>query len=97
MGEKAHPGSMMALDVEIARYAAEGFRIVSRTGTSAQLVKPKQFNFWLALFFLIGLGWVFGIGVILLIIYVLYYIAKREEQVYLAVDPGGNVSVVSGP
>jgi len=70
------------LGQEIANYSRRGFRIVSRTDTTAQLSKPKEFNvLWATLWFL-----VFGIGVL---IYIFYYMAKTDEIVYLEVGPDG--------
>lgn len=72
------------LDHEVTKYVRKGFRVQSRTDTEAQLVKPKKFSFlWAALWFLM-----LGIG---LIVYLLYYAAKKDEQVYLQVDQRGKV------
>ena len=73
------------LDHEIAGLVIQGHRVLSQTDTTAQLVRPKQFSFAAALFFL-----VIGVGVGLLL-YVLYYLAKQDEAVYLNVTPGGRV------
>jgi len=46
------------LEAEIARYTQRGYRVLSRTDTSAQLLRPKKFSFlWALLWFLL-----FGIG-----------------------------------
>jgi len=72
------------LQQEINKYVRRGFRVVSQTSTTAQLVKPKKFSFlWAALWLL-----VFGVGIF---IYLLYYAAKRDKQVYIEVDPSGRV------
>lgn len=34
------------LQEEVNRYTKKGFRVVSQTSRSAQLVKPKKFSFW---------------------------------------------------
>jgi hypothetical protein len=61
-----------------------GFFVGLRTQTTAQLVKPKRFSFlWALLWFLL-----LGIG---LVIYLIYYAAKKDEDVYLEVDEFGNV------
>ena len=71
------------LDREIARYIQEGFRVLSRTDTTAQLVKPKTFSLvWFLIWMLLLIGWLF---------YVAYYLAKRDETIYLEVTPGGRV------
>ena len=73
------------LSHEINKYANFGYRIVSRTETSAQLVKPKEFSFIAALlwFILLGVG---------LIIYLLYYLSKKDDAVYLMVSKNGKVN-----
>ncbi len=72
------------LDGEIARYVEAGYRITERTPTSAQLVRPKTFSFvWAFLWFL-----ALGVGVL---IYVFYYLSKRDEMVYLTVGEDGAV------
>lgn len=72
------------LEREVAKYVKRRFRVVSRTPTTAQLVKPKHFNFWL--FVLLAL-------IVLLpgLLYILWYMAQRDEQVYLEVDAGGKI------
>ena len=71
------------LQREINSYIRRGFRVVSQTDTTAQLVKPKHFSlFWaIILTFLI-------VGIIL---YLLYYLTKRDEVVYLEVDEQGRM------
>ena len=72
------------LDREIKRYVKRDFRVVSRTDTTAQLVKPKKFNFlWAILWFLL-----FGVG---LIVYLLYYAGKKDQTVYLEVNERGRI------
>jgi len=72
------------LNREIQKFVKRGFRVTARTDTTAQLVKPKKFSLlWAILWFLF-----FGIG---LIIYLLYYAAKKDETIYLDVDERGKV------
>lgn len=72
------------LDREVSKYVKRGFRVISRTNTTAQLVKPKKFSFlWAVLWFLL-----FGVG---LLIYLFYYVSKKDETVYLEVDQQGHV------
>ena len=78
------PRLTAALQSEIDRYVKQGYRVVSQTPTTAQLVKPKKFNFLIALF---GLLWL-TIG---FWIYLLWYLAQREKTVYLTVDAKGRV------
>lgn len=63
-----------------------GYRVVSQTDTSAQLVKPKSFGcLWASLWFL-----VFGIG---LLFYLFYYWAKKDRIIFISVDEYGKVIV----
>lgn len=64
------------LQQQIDWYVGQGYRVMSQTETSAQLVKPKQFSFvWAFLWFLL-----LGVG---LIVYLLYYASKKDQTVYL--------------
>ena len=72
------------LDQEIKRFVKKGFRVISRTDTTAQLVKPKKFSFFWAFmwFLLVGIG---------LIVYLLYYAGKKDDTIYLEVDEFGRI------
>ncbi len=72
------------LQREIDSYIKKGFRVISQTETTAQLLKPKKFSFLWAILctFVLGIG---------LLIYLIYYWAKRDETVYLEVTPEGKV------
>ena len=74
------------LEQSIEHYVSQGYRVVSRTEKSAQLVRPKEFSFFAALLWFL----VFGVG---LMIYILYYLAKSDNMVYLRVTPSGIVIV----
>jgi hypothetical protein len=72
------------LDGEISDYAGEGFSVRQRTATTAQLVRPKKFSFfWAPVWFLM-----LGVG---LVVYLLYYAAKRDEGRYVEVNEYGAV------
>ena len=72
------------LRLEIDRLVQDGYRVVSETEFSAQLVKPKAFSFgWALIWFLF-----FGIGVL---IYIFYYMAKKDAVVYLTHSPDGSI------
>jgi hypothetical protein len=72
------------LDDAVGRYLPRGFFARLRTPTTAQLVKPKRFSFlWAFLWFLL-----LGVGVV---IYLIYYAAKKDDGVYLEVDEFGTV------
>lgn len=72
------------LQAEIDRYVKRGYRVVSQTDHAAQLVRPKHFSFPLFVLFLL----LFAVPALL---YVLYYLGKREQTVYLTVDERGRV------
>ncbi len=71
---------------EIDRYLKKGFRVVSETEMSAQLIKPKVFSFVWALFWFLFLG----VGVL---VYIFYYMSKKDKTVYLRVSDDGQVQV----
>lgn len=73
------------LEREIVKYSKRGYRVVNRTDTTAQMVKPRQFSCLAATLWTL----LFGIG---LIFYLFYYLAKKEDVVYLSVDERGRVS-----
>lgn len=85
MSDQIHP----ALQREIQHYVKRGYRVVSQTPTSAQLVKPKQFSCLIAtlgaLLLLIGL-----------LIYLFWYMSQKESIIYLSVDERGQVKVTKG-
>lgn len=70
------------LDYELAAWTNRGYRIIVRTPTTAQLLKPKHFSGLWATFWLL----MFGVG---LIFYVIYHLSKSEQAVYLIVDEDG--------
>ncbi len=72
------------LQREVTGYIRRGYRVLSQTDTTAQLVKPKTFSFFWAFIWLLALG----VG---LIVYIIYYMAKKDEQVYIEVDEEGRV------
>jgi hypothetical protein len=67
------------LERVIADYVSHGYQVTSHTDSSAQLVKKKEFSWLLAL--------------LLWILYLLIYLSKRDETVYLYVDEHGQVVV----
>jgi hypothetical protein len=77
-----------ALTRAIQKYVKAGYRVVSQTPTSAQLVRPRRFSCLAATLWTL----LFGIG---LIFYLFYYLGKKEDTIYLQVT-GGYVSVTKG-
>jgi hypothetical protein len=80
----------MVLEGAMMRFLRRGYRVTSRSAMSVQMVQPKKFSlFW-------ALVWLFTCSG--LIVYVVYYLAKRDCAVYLRVTPSGTIEEVrSGP
>jgi hypothetical protein len=73
------------MEEEIVDYLKNGYRILCRTEKWAQLWRPKVFSYvWFFVMFILLLG--FG-G----LIYGAYYLSKREQAVYLRLEPDGSV------
>jgi uncharacterized membrane protein len=73
-----------ALDDAVRHWVKRGYVVQSRSDTTAQIVKHKKFSFlWALLWFLL-----LGVG---LLIYLIYYWAKRDKTVYVEVDAKGKV------
>ena len=69
------------LQTQINEYVRKGYHVQSQTETTAQLVKPKSFSFfWAFLWLLLPF---FG-----LLTYILYYMSKKDQTVYLYVENG---------
>jgi len=63
----------------ITEFVLRGYRVVSRTETTAQLVRPKVFSFfWATAWFLVC-----GVGVL---VYLFWYASKRDEVLYLSIE-----------
>ena len=73
------------MQAHIDWHIRQGYRVASQTATSAQLVKPKVFSFVWAFFWFLG----FGVGIL---VYLLYYLSKRDKAVYLSVAANGVVT-----
>ena len=61
----ARPKPDEPLQAHIAWYVRGGYRVVSQTDTTAQLVKPKEFSFGWAVFWFLF----FGVGVLVYLFY----------------------------
>lgn len=72
------------LDKEVQSYVKQGYRVLSQTPTSAQLVKPKKFSFLVFIILLI-------LMVLPALLYVLWFAVKKDESVYLTVDDRGKI------
>jgi hypothetical protein len=79
----------MMLQERIDRLVRDGYRVVSQTETTAQLVKPKVFSFGAALIALI-------LGVFPLLIYLFVYAAESDRQLYLRLADGKVIETKSG-
>lgn len=74
-----------ALQHEIQKYTALGYYVVHQTDTTAQLRKPKQFNF--LVFIVLGVL-LFIVGAVL---YAAWYATQQDQFVYLTVGADGVV------
>lgn len=68
----------------IRSYTIKGYRVLDRTETTAQLIQDKKFSGLFALLWFL----VFGIGIV---IYLIYYAAKRDTILWLEVDGEGQI------
>jgi hypothetical protein len=80
------------LDWAISQRIRLGYRLAARSDTTAQLVKPKSFNAVFAVICVLLIV-LFGVGLVLLIIYFIAYLAQKEKSVYLEVDQYGRLKV----
>jgi len=72
------------LEQEVQKYVRKGYRVLSQTDTSAQLVKPKRFSFLVALVLLL-------LMVLPFLVYLLWYMAAKDKTIYITVDTQGRV------
>ena len=67
------------LDKVSALYMSEGYIVILRTNTQLQLIRKKKFSLlWAVLWFLL-----WGVG---LLVYIFYYISKKDEQINITLD-----------
>ena len=71
------------LEAEIEMYQKNGYRLVSQTDTTAQLYRPKQFSCCVAVILVLLV-----IGIFL---YLIYYLIKKDDSVFIVVDKYGKV------
>jgi hypothetical protein len=77
-------GQAAAFQREIVRLYAQGYRVVAMTPTTAQLVRPKKFNYFIAALLLI-------LAVLPAIIYVFYYLSQSDQTALVTLEDGGQV------
>lgn len=68
---------MTSLRDRVEHWTRQGYRVVSETSSSAQLVKPKRFN---------------PAEFLVMPIYLFEYLGQRELQVYLSLQSDGTVT-----
>lgn len=81
----------MILGQEIQSYIKQGYRVVSQTSTTAQLVKPKRLDCGVAV--LVLLLSIITLGIVF-ILYLIWYVAQKDQQVYIDVNEYGKVNAV---
>jgi hypothetical protein len=76
------------LEDAVARYQQRGWILISNTGRTAQLTKPKKFNWvWFLIWLVVG---IFAVA-LPVIIYLIYYAVKKDETVTLSVNEAGEL------
>jgi tetratricopeptide (TPR) repeat protein len=78
------PERSAILDAEVQRYQKQGYMLVARTETTAQLSKKHEFDCCLAFFLVLIV-----IGIILYLLY--YLVAKKEYLIFIEVDERGRI------
>lgn len=73
------------LDREIQKYVRSGYRVLSRSDTTAQLVKPKKFSLLIAIIALL-------LAVLPFVLYLLWYMASKDKTIYLSIDATGRIT-----
>lgn len=74
------------LENAIAYYVRQGYRVVSQTENTVQLIKPKQFSLLAAIILVL-------IYILPFVLYLLYYLAQKDKTVYIVVNDEGKISV----
>ncbi len=77
------------LDEEVARWVRNGFQLVSRTDTTAQLIKPKKLSCGILLLSLVL--WLVLIGIFITAIILFAYFLGKPESIYLQVNEQGRI------
>jgi hypothetical protein len=72
------------LDDQLERFAWDGWRVLTRTPTTAQITRPKRISVWAAAFWLLCL-------VVGLLIYLLVFMARKDPVGRLTVPEDGRV------
>ncbi len=74
------------LEAAIESYQRRGFRLLARTETTAQLIKPRQYDpaFGCLGLLTFGVFWLIGL---------LVYLLQKDQLVYLSLDENGHILV----
>ena len=72
----------------MGKYLRDGYRLETRTATTARLVRPKRFDVKLAVVGLLFL-------VVGLLVYLLIYATMPEPKILLSVDESGRALAVA--
>lgn len=88
---------MNPIQAQIAGHVARGFRVTTQTSDSAALVRPKSFSFIAFALVMLGGFVLFTFpGLLVGLLYVAWYMSKRDETVFLYLDEAGTVRTASG-
>ncbi len=77
----------LKLNPVINIYVANGYRVISRTDDTAQLLKPKNFSVVLAVI-------LFLFFAIPFFIYLFIYLGRKDKQVYITALSDGNLKII---
>lgn len=66
------------LQKEIRKYVKQGYRVVSQTSTTVQLMRDKSFSK--------------GCGCLALPLYLIFWLGRRNPSVYIEVDEHGKIN-----
>ena len=73
------------LQQAIRHYYDKGFRVVTQTDTTAQMVRKKEFScLWFVLSIILLIGW---------LVYLLWYWSQKDQYIYVEVDDYGKVTL----
>jgi hypothetical protein len=77
------------LDAYIQKYLKAGYRVTSRTETTAQFIKPKEFSAALAIICLL-------LAILPFFLYLLIYLGEKDKVAYVSVGSDGKVTQTAG-
>lgn len=77
--------NQLILQQVIAHFTQRGYRVVSQTDTTVQLVREKSFSCLTAVILML-------LFVIPFLMYMIWYHAKKDDRLYIVVNPDSSIS-----